>query len=156
MATFILHVNGQTHHVDAAPDTPLVWVLRDYLDLRGTKFGCGISECGACTVMIDGQASRSCVTNLKDASGRQIVTIEGLAAGETLHPLQEAWEQEQVPQCGYCQPGQLMTAAALLERNPTPTDAEITAEMSDVLCRCGTYQRIHRAVDLAARKGGRP
>ncbi len=155
MSKFDLHVNGQRHTVDLDPETPLVWVLRENLDLRGTKFGCGISECGSCTIMMDGQAIRSCVTTVAEAAEKKIVTVEGLADGEKLHPLQEAWEEEQVPQCGYCQPGQLMTAAALLEQKPRPTEAEIVAEMSDVLCRCGTYGRIRKAVDVAARKGGK-
>lgn len=155
MAKFVLRVNDETHLVDVEPETPLVWVLRENLDLRGTKFGCGVSECGACTVMMGGQAIRSCVTTVADAAEKNIVTVEGLAKGDTLHPLQEAWEQEQVPQCGYCQPGQLMTAAALLEKNPTPSDDEIVSEMSDVLCRCGTYNRVRKAVGIVANKGGR-
>ncbi len=153
MAKFTLHVNDRAHLVDVPADTPLVWVLRDTLELRGTKFGCGISECGACTVLIDGQAIRSCATTVAEVGEKKIVTIEGLSDGETLHPLQEAWIEEQVPQCGFCQPGQLMTAAALLQHKPHPTEDEIVAEMSDVLCRCGTYRRIKKAVGVAARKG---
>jgi len=155
MAKFVLHVNDETHLVDVAPDMPLVWALREALGLRGTKYGCGVSKCGACTVMMGGQAVRSCATTVAEAAEKNIVTVEGLADGESLHPLQEAWIEEQVPQCGYCQPGQLMTAAALLERKPHPTEAEIVDEMSDVLCRCGTYQRVRKAVGVAADKGGR-
>ncbi len=154
MAKFVLHVNDQTHLVDVAPEMPLVWALRESLGLRGTKYGCGISECGACTVMMGGQAIRSCATTVAEAAEKNIMTVEGLADGDTLHPLQEAWINEQVPQCGYCQPGQLMTAVALLKRKPNPSEDEIVAEMSDVLCRCGTYRRIRKAVSVVANKGG--
>jgi len=153
MAQLILKVNGTSHDLDIDPDTPLVWVLRDQLGLTGTKFSCGISECGACTVLIDGTAERSCSMPVSDAEGTEITTIEGLA-GTELHPLQTAWIEEEVPQCGYCQPGQLMTAAGLLNRKPNPTEDEIVAEMSDVLCRCGTYLRIKKAVAKVA-KGGK-
>ncbi|MEZ4301855.1 MAG: (2Fe-2S)-binding protein [Polyangiaceae bacterium] len=144
-----LHVNGKKHEVDAAPDTPLLWVLRDHLGLTGTKFGCGMALCGACTIHIDGQAVRSCVTRVREADGKSITTIEGLGEGG-LHPLQEAWIAENVPQCGYCQSGQIMQAAALLRVKPRPTDPEIDAAMSGNLCRCGTYPRIRRAIHNAA------
>jgi isoquinoline 1-oxidoreductase alpha subunit len=148
-----LHVNGKKHQVDAAPDTPLLWVLRDHLGLTGTKFGCGMALCGACTVHIDGEAVRSCVTRVREADGKAITTIEGLGGG-ALHPLQQAWIQENVPQCGYCQAGQIMQAASLLRAKPRPTDAEIDAAMSGNLCRCGTYPRIRRAIHVAAEKAG--
>ncbi|ACL66632.1 (2Fe-2S)-binding domain protein [Anaeromyxobacter dehalogenans 2CP-1] len=153
MASLTLLVNDQKRTVDVAPETPLLWVLRDTLGLTGTKFGCGMSLCGACTVLLDGDAVRSCQTPVKDAVGHRITTIEGLAAGGS--PLQAAWVEEEVPQCGYCQSGQIMSAAALLTRTPDPTDAQIDAAMDGVLCRCGTYQRIRRAIHRAARaKGG--
>ena len=152
MAPLTLRVNGKSHTLEIDPDTPLVWVLRDHLGLTGTKFSCGISECGACTVLIDGLAERSCSLPVSDAVGSEVITIEGLA-GTQLHPLQQAWVEEEVAQCGYCQPGQLMTAAGLLIRNPHPSEEEIVAEMSDVLCRCGTYLRIKKALAKAA-KGG--
>ncbi len=153
-----LTVNGTAHQIDADPDTPLLWVLRDHLGLTGTKYGCGMALCGACTVHIDGAAERSCSVLLSEAAGKRIVTIEGLAAaaGRDLHPVQQAWIDEDVVQCGYCHSGQIMSAAALLAAKPHPTDAEITDAMQGNLCRCGTYQRIiagiHRAADLAARK----
>ncbi len=144
-----LHVNDEVRTVAAAPDTPLLWVLRDHLDLTGTKFGCGAALCGACTVHLDGEPVRSCSTPASAAVGRHITTIEGLSAtGE--HPLQQAWLQEDVPQCGYCQSGQLMSAAALLRRVPRPSDAQITEAMSGNICRCGTYERIRRAIHVAA------
>lgn len=149
MSSFTLSVNGSTRTVDVAPETPLLWVLRDTLDMRGTKFGCGRGFCGACTVHLDGVATRSCQTPVASASGHAITTIEGL--GQTsLHPLQQAWIDEDVPQCGYCQAGQLMTAAALLAKNPNPTDGEIVAALSGNLCRCATYVRIRRAVRRAS------
>ncbi len=147
---FTLTVNGIDREVDVAPDTPLLWVLRDTLGLTGTKYSCGEGLCGACTVHLDGEASRSCSVTVSQAAGRQITTIEGLAADGGLHPLQEAWIEECVSQCGYCQPGQIMTAAALLAANPTPTDEDIDQSMSGTLCRCGTYQRIRRAIHQAA------
>jgi len=153
MARLTLRINGSEQQVDVDPATPLVWVLRDALDLTGTKYSCGIGECGACTVLVDGRADRSCQMSAQDAVGREITTIEGLG-GEALHPLQRVWEEEQVPQCGYCQPAQLLTAADLLARNPHPSGDEITAAMSDIICRCGTYQRIRRAVARAADEGG--
>ena len=145
-----LTVNGEKREVDASPDTPLLWVLRDSLALTGTKYGCGVSLCGACTVHLDGMPARACVTPVSAAAGKQVTTIEGLAS-PVGRRLQEAWIAEQVPQCGYCQSGQLMAAAALLAKTPFPTDAEVDAAMSGVLCRCGTYQRIRRAIHRAAR-----
>ena len=149
MARLTLLVNGKPHAVDVAPEMPLLWVLRDTLGLTGTKFGCGIAQCGACTVLLDGEAIRSCQTSAREAAGHRITTIEGLSeSGE--HPLQKAWTAEEVPQCGYCQSGQLMAAAALLARKPRPTDADIDQAMAGVLCRCGTYNRIRRAIKAAA------
>jgi len=144
-----LRINGREHTVSVAPETPLLWVLRDTLELTGTKFGCGAGLCGACTVHLDGQAARSCATPVSQASGKNITTIEGLSANG-LHPLQQAWIAEQVPQCGYCQAGQIMAAAALLERIPQPSDEQITQAMNGNLCRCGTYDRIRRAIHRAA------
>ena len=153
MSKITLLVNGAEHTVDVPPAMPLLWVLRDVLNLTGTKFSCGAGQCGACTVHIDGEARRSCVTPVSKAAGHAITTIEGLAAAGD-HPVQRAWLEEQVVQCGYCQGGQIMAAAALLAKNPQPSDGEIDAAMGDVLCRCGTYQRIrraiHRAVELEA------
>ena len=145
-----LTVNGQPRQVEASPDTPLLWVLRDVLQLTGTKFGCGVAACGACTVRVNGQAVRSCVVPVGSVAGKAIQTIEGLGTSGKPHPVQVAWIAEQVPQCGYCQSGQIMSAAALLARVSRPTDAEIDAAMSGNLCRCGTYQRIRRAVRRAA------
>ena len=155
-----LTVNGTPHQLDVTPDTPLLWVLREHLGLTGTKFGCGMALCGACTVHVDGEAMRSCSAPLSKVAGKKGkkgVTIEGLAAaaGKELHPVQQAWIDEDVVQCGYCHSGQIMSAAALLAQTPRPTDADIDAAMSGNLCRCGTYQRIragiHRAAELAAR-----
>ena len=146
-----LNVNGQSHEVEMAPDTPLLWVLRDGLRLNGTKYGCGIANCGSCVVLVDGEAVRSCVTPVSAVMGKAITTIEGLSADNT-HAVQLAWIEEQVPQCGYCQSGQILTTAALLARKPDPSDAEIEQAMSGVLCRCGTYPRIRRAVKTAARR----
>ena len=146
-----LNVNGQSHEVGMAPDTPLLWVLRDGLRLNGTKYGCGIANCGSCVVLVDGEAVRSCVTPVSAVMGKAITTIEGLSADNT-HAVQLAWIEEQVPQCGYCQSGQILTTAALLARKPDPSDAEIEQAMSGVLCRCGTYPRIRRAVKTAARR----
>jgi len=149
-----LTVNDSQHTVDVDGETPLLWVLRDVLNLTGTKYGCGIGECGACTVHIDGAAIRSCRTTVTEAAGKRITTIEGLSK-EGEHPVQKAWVAEVVSQCGYCQPGQIMSAAALLSKKPKPTDADIDAAMSGNLCRCGTYQRIRRAIHTAAgAKGG--
>ena len=143
-------VNGERQTVDVDPAKPLLWVLREQLALTGTKFGCGIAQCGACTVHIDGVAMRSCVTPVSDVDGRQVTTIEGLSSesGE-LHPLQQAWIDHQVPQCGYCQSGQLMSASALLADNPNPSDADIDAAMSGNICRCGMYGRIREAIKAA-------
>jgi isoquinoline 1-oxidoreductase alpha subunit len=144
-----LHVNGAAREVEAPDEMPLLWVLRDLLDLRGAKFGCGAGFCGACTVRVDGSPVRSCVTPAASLGGAKITTIEGLSA-EGDHPLQRAWRELDVPQCGYCQAGQMMTAAALLERNPKPTDDDINAAMDGNLCRCATYLRIRQAIHRAA------
>jgi isoquinoline 1-oxidoreductase subunit alpha len=144
-----LIVNGKRHDVDVSPDTPLLWVIRDAIGLTGTKFGCGVAQCGACTVHLDGKPVRSCSTRVSAAAGKKIMTIEGLSA-DNGHPLQKAWIAEQVPQCGYCQSGQIMSAAALLAKTPQPTDSDIDAAMSGNICRCGTYQRIRRAIHRAA------
>lgn len=144
-----LVVNGQPHEVDAPADMPLLWVLRDLVGLTGTKFGCGMAQCGACTVHLDGAPIRSCVTPAAAAAGKSITTIEGLSKDGT-HPVQLAWQESDVVQCGYCQSGQIMAAAALLKSNPKPSDADIDAAMSGNLCRCGTYQRIRAAVHRAA------
>ena len=144
-----LRINGKDMSVDATPDTPLLWVLRDSLSMTGTKFGCGIGQCGACTVHLDGTPTRSCQVPLNAVTGKEITTIEGISADGS-HPVQQAWIAEQVPQCGYCQSGQIMAAAALLAKTPKPTDADIDEAMSGNLCRCGTYQRIRRAIHRAA------
>lgn len=149
MPPISLTVNGRRQTVDVAPDTPLLWVIRETLGLTGTKFGCGMALCGACTVHLDGEAIRSCVTPVSAAADRRVTTIEGLSPDAT-HPLQLAWVAEDVPQCGYCQSGQIMSAAALLARRPNPTDADIHAAMAGNLCRCGTYPRIRRAIQRAA------
>lgn len=147
-----LTVNSVETTVDVAPDTPLLWVLRDVLNYKGTKYGCGMGLCGACTVLLDGKAARSCMTHVSSAEGKAITTIEGLSADGT-HPVQLAWEAIDVPQCGYCQAGQIMSAAALLAHTPHPTDAEIDTAMSGNLCRCGTYTRIRQAIHEAADAG---
>jgi len=149
MTTYQLSVNGQSRAITVAPDVPLLWVLRDTLNLRGTKFGCGRGICGACTVHVDGAAIRSCVTPVSSVSSQTVTTIEGLSP-TSLHPLQQAWIDEDVPQCGYCQAGQIMMAASLLAVKPKPTDQDIDDAMSNNLCRCGTYVRIHRAIKRAA------
>ena len=146
-----LTVNGRSREVDVPEDMPLLWVLRDVLGLTGTKFGCGINQCGACTVHMDGQAVRSCQTPASSADGSEITTIEGISEDRS-HPVQEAWIEEDVPQCGYCQSGQIMSAVALLDRNPDPTDEEIDAALRGNICRCGTYSRIRAAVHTAAEK----
>ncbi len=148
-----LTVNGKPHTLDVDPEMPLLWVLRDVLALTGTKYGCGIAECGACTVHVEGEATRSCVTTVGEVAGKRITTIEGLAADRS-HPLQRAWIEEQVPQCGYCQSGLLMTAAELIAKRPHPTDAEIDGALGGHLCRCGTYQRVRKAIHRAAGDAG--
>ena len=149
-----LNVNGRPLQADVEPDTPLLWALRDGLGLTGTKFGCGMAQCGACTVHLDGEPVRSCVTPVSSVGDRKITTIEGLSA-DGIHPVQQAWVAEQVPQCGYCQSGQIMAAAALLARTPSPSDADIDQAMAGNICRCGTYQRIRQAIHTAANGGGR-
>ena len=144
-----LQINGKAVSADAEPEMPLLWVLRDVLNMTGTKFGCGVAACGACTVRVDGQPVRSCVTPVSSVAGKKIQTIEALGTPDKPHPLQAAWIAEQVPQCGYCQSGMLMAAAALLEKTPKPTDADIDAAMSNI-CRCGTYQRVRLAIRRAA------
>lgn len=147
-----LLINGVVHHLDVDPNMPVLWAVRDIVGLRGTKFGCGIGACGACTIHLDGQAVRSCITTVQMAAGKEITTIEGLAThGE--HPVQRAWIQANVPQCGYCQAGQIMQAAALLKQTPKPSDEQIVETMSGNICRCGTYQRIRTAIKAAAELG---
>ncbi len=146
-----LHINGQAHELDVDPATPLLWAIREQTGLTGTKFGCGIAQCGACTVHLNGEPIRACVTPVQVAAGQQITTIEGIGRGETgLHAVQQAWIDEQVPQCGYCQSGQIMAAVALLDANPAPTDADIDTAMRGNICRCGTYPRIRRGIKRAA------
>ena len=152
MAKTTFTVNGQEQTVEADDSAMLLWVLRDDLELTGTKFGCGMAECGACTVHVDGAPVRSCITPLSSVAGKNVTTIEGLTQNDELHPLQAAWIEAQVPQCGYCQSGQIMSAAALLESNPTPTEADIREAMNGNLCRCGTYPRIVKAIQIAAGK----
>jgi len=153
MPEITLNVNGQDRKLDVPAETPLLWALRDTLTLTGTKYGCGVGLCGACTVHLDGNAVRSCVTPVSAVAGKKVVTIEGLASGDS-HPLQVAWIAEDVPQCGYCQSGQIMTAAALLAKNPSPSAEDITNAMTGNLCRCGTYNRIRKAIHRAASGGG--
>ena len=150
MAPISISVNGSHQSVDVSPDTPLLWVLRDTLGLTGTKYGCGIGQCGACTVHLDGVATRTCILPVSQVGAKKVTTIEGLAVGDTLTVVQEAWIAEDVPQCGYCQSGQIMAAASLLAKNPNPTDADIDAAMTNI-CRCGTYQRIRAAIHRAAK-----
>lgn len=152
MATFTLEVNGVAHLVDAEPEMPLLWALRDLLNLTGAKFGCGTGLCGACTLIVDGEAVRSCMTTVEASADRSITTVEGLSP-DGMHAVQQAWLAESVSQCGYCQPGMIMTAAALLEKSPRPSDPEIDAAFENCLCRCGTYQRIRRAIHRAAAGG---
>ncbi len=149
-----ISVNRKQYELDTDPSTPLLWVVRDEIGLTGTKFGCGIAQCGACTVHIDGEARRSCITPLSAAAGKEITTIEGLS-GDSSHPLQKAWIEEDTPQCGYCQSGQIMAAAGLLKKTPNPTDADIDAAMTGIICRCGAYSRIRSAIKLAAINGGK-
>ena len=152
MITTALTVNGVRRSVTAHPDTPLLWVLRENLRFTGTKYGCGVGQCGACTVHIDGKPNYACLNPIKDLAGRRVTTIEGLSP-DSSHPLQKAWIAEQVPQCGYCQSGQIMRAAALLEENPRPSRQEIVEYMQSNICRCGTYIRIVRAIERAAKEG---
>ena len=153
MANFNLKINGKSMQVDVDPDTPLLWVLRDHIKLVGTKFGCGIAQCGACTVHLDGEAVRSCSLPIAGVGDKAITTIEGLSE-EGEHPLQKAWIEHDVPQCGYCQAGQIMNAAALLDSNPNPSDEEISRAMNGNICRCGTYTRIKKAIKTAAAEMG--
>ena len=150
MATFTLRVNGRAHTVDVEPSTPLLYVLRNDLGLQGPRFGCGLGQCGACTVLIKGAAVRSCAMRVSAAQNVEITTLEGLSSNGVLHPVQQAWIDEQVPQCGFCQNGQILTAKALLDRNPNPSDAEIRQGMQGALCRCMTYYRVQAAVKRAA------
>ena len=154
MAPISLTVNGAHQSVDVSPDTPLLWVLRDTIGLTGTKYGCGIGQCGACTVHLDGVATRTCILPVSAVGAKKVTTIEGLAAGDTLTVVQEAWIAEDVPQCGYCQSGQIMAATSLLAKNPNPSDADIDAAMTNI-CRCGTYQRIRAAIHRAAKTGAK-
>jgi isoquinoline 1-oxidoreductase alpha subunit len=153
MASIALTLNGHEQRLDVDGETPLLWVLRDVLGLTGTKLGCGVAQCGACTVHLDGKPVRSCVVSIGAAAGKHVTTIEGLSADGS-HPVQRAWVAEQVPQCGYCQSGQIMSAVALLAEKPVPSDADIDAAMSGNFCRCGTYQRIRKAIHRAAKGGG--
>lgn len=149
-----ISVNKKQYETDADPSTPMLWVLRDEFGLTGTKFGCGIAQCGACTVHVDGSPRRSCITPLSSVVGKEVTTIEGLSP-DSSHPLQKAWIAEDAPQCGYCQSGQIMAAASLLKQKPKPTDADIDAAMSGIICRCGTYSRIREAIKQAAANGGK-
>lgn len=149
MATYTLNINGKKQEVDVDPSTPILWVLRDHLNLVGTKYGCGIAQCGACTIHLDGKATRSCILPVSSIGEQKITTIEGLSENGD-HPVQKAWLEVDVPQCGYCQAGQIMTASALLESNPNPSDEEIESAMNGNICRCGTYLRIRKAVKMAA------
>jgi isoquinoline 1-oxidoreductase alpha subunit len=150
MATFNLNINGKSQSVDVDPSTPILWVLRDHLDLVGTKYGCGVAACGACTILMNGNAIRSCVTPVSAAEGAKITTIEGLSENGD-HPVQKAWLEHDVPQCGYCQAGQIMSAVALLDSNPSPSDEDIDNAMNGNICRCGTYVRIKKAIKTAAK-----
>jgi isoquinoline 1-oxidoreductase alpha subunit len=152
MAMYSLRVNGRTHQVDVEPDTPLLWVLRDAIGLTGTKYGCGVGQCGACTVQVDGTAVRSCRTPVSEVGNSTLTTIEGLGAN-ALHAVQKAWIAEEVVQCGYCQSGQIMAAAALLAAKPKPSDRDIDQAMNGIICRCGTYDRIRKAIHRAAQEG---
>ncbi len=154
MATFQLSVNGKNHEVEAVPETPLLWILRDNLELTGTKYGCGKSLCGACTVHVDGKATRSCSLPVSSLGSKKVTTIEGVSE-KGLHPVQQAWMDENVPQCGYCQCGQIMSAIALIEKNPNPTDKDIDVAMEGNICRCGTYERIRRAIKTATKGGAK-
>ncbi len=156
MSRITLKVNGTAHTVDVEPSTPLLYVLRNDLDLRGPRFGCGLGQCGACTVIIEGEAVRSCFRPVSTVGGAEITTLEGLAENGTLHPVQQAWIDEQVPQCGFCQNGQMLTAKVLLDRNSAPTDTEIREAMEEVLCRCMTYYRVQAAIKRAAQASTPP
>jgi aerobic-type carbon monoxide dehydrogenase small subunit (CoxS/CutS family) len=149
MAIIKLNVNGKDHSLDVDPQMPLLWAIRDVVGLKGTKYGCGVAQCGACTVHLNGEAVRSCVTKVSRAAGQKVVTIEGLSKNND-HPVQRAWQEIDVPQCGYCHSGQIMSAAVLLRDNPNPTDADIDAGMAGNICRCGTYLRVRKAIHLAA------
>jgi isoquinoline 1-oxidoreductase alpha subunit len=149
-----LNVNGQTHQLDVEPEMPLLWALRDELDIKGPKYGCGIAQCGACTVLLNGEPVRSCAYPVSSAAGQQVVSIEGLASKGKLHAVQQAWIDHQVPQCGYCQGGQMLAAVALLKKKPKPTDEDIDAAMTNI-CRCGTYARMRTAIHAAARQAAR-
>lgn len=153
MPSYQLKVNGVSQHVEVSEDTPLLWVLRDHLDLVGTKYGCGIAQCGACTIHLDGEAVRSCSLTAAQVVGKSITTIEGLSEDGS-HPVQQAWKEVDVPQCGYCQAGQIMTASAFLDKNPNPDESDIKDAMHGNICRCASYQRIYKAVELAAEKMG--
>lgn len=146
-------VNGQRHQLDVDPNTPILWVLREELNLLGTKYGCGIAACGICTILVNNEPVRACVLPISEVVDKEILTIEGLASGDKLHPVQQAWLDAAVPECGYCQPGQIMAAVALLNSNPRPDDAAIESAMSGVLCRCGTYQRIKQAIKQVVAMG---
>ena len=148
-----LNVNGQTHQLDIEPEMPLLWALRDELDIKGPKYGCGIAQCGACTVLLNGEPVRSCAYPVSSAAGQQVVSIEGLATKGKLHAVQKAWIDHQVPQCGYCQGGQMLAAVALLKKKPKPSDEDIDAAMTNI-CRCGTYARMRTAIHAAARQAG--
>jgi isoquinoline 1-oxidoreductase subunit alpha len=145
-----LSINGKTHNVDVDPNTPLLWAIREQVGLTGTKYGCGVAQCGACTVHVDGAPVRACALPVSAAAGKKITTIEGLAAGGKLHKVQQAWIEHEVPQCGYCQSGMIMAAVALLKSNPKPTDADIDAAMTNI-CRCGTFQEVRKAIHAAAK-----
>lgn len=151
MAAISLNVNGKKYSLDIDPQMPLLWAIRDFVGLKGTKFGCGIAQCGACTVHLEGKPTRSCVLPVQAVIGKKITTIEGLGTEANLHPVQQAWIEEQVPQCGYCQSGQIMAASALLKEKANPTDADIDAAMRGHICRCGTYDRIRKAIKRAAK-----
>jgi aerobic-type carbon monoxide dehydrogenase small subunit (CoxS/CutS family) len=156
MAAINFEVNGRRQQVDVSANTPMLWVLRDTLGMTGTKFGCGAGLCGACTVLLDGAAVRSCSTPISRAANRTITTIEGLSISGALHPVQQAWVEEDVPQCGYCQPGMIMTTVSLIAKNPKPTDVEINQALGGHICRCGTYQRIRAAIHRVAGDAVRP
>ncbi len=153
MPTYQLKINGESRTIEASEDTPVLWILRDHLNLVGTKYGCGVALCGTCTIHLDGNAVRSCVLTMAQVEGRSITTIEGLSKDGS-HPVQQAWKEVDVPQCGYCQTGQIMTASAFLEKNPNPSSQEIKNAMNGNICRCAAYNRIHRAVEVAADKMG--